>query len=67
MHALIMLIICLVSVCFTLGYIFFSKVDKSENNVFVGLSNTNKYYVSKTLHKAHQPARFKGNHKRYEE
>ena len=65
MHALIMLIVCIITVSCTLGYILFSKTNKSENNVFVGLSNTNRYCVSKNLHEATKAATFKGNHKRY--
>lgn len=65
MHALIMLIVCIITVSCTLGYILFSKTNKSENNVFVGLSNTNRYCVSKNLHDATKAATFKGNHKRY--
>jgi hypothetical protein len=44
MNALIMLIVCIITVSCTLGYILFSKTNKSESNVFVGLSNTNRYY-----------------------
>jgi hypothetical protein len=65
MHALIMLIVCIITVSCTLGYILFSKTNQSENNVFVGLSNTNKYYVSKNLHDATKAATFKGEHKRH--
>ena len=65
MHALVMSIICVITVSCTLGYILFSKTNKSENNVFVGLSNANRYYVSKNLHNATKSATFKGNHKRY--
>ncbi len=65
MHALIISIVCVVTVSCTLGYILFSKTNKSESNVFVGLSNTNRYYVSKNLHDATKTATFKGEHKRY--
>ena len=65
MHALVMSIICVITVSCTLGYILFSKTNKSENNVFVGLGNTNRYYVSKNLHNAAKSATFKGNHKIY--
>ena len=65
MHALVMLIVCIITVSCTLGYISFSKTNKSENNVFVGLSNTNRYYVSKNLHDATKAATFKGEHKKY--
>ena len=65
MHALIMLIVCIITVSCTLGYILFSKTNKSEHNVFVGLSNTNRYYVSKNLHDATKAATFKGDHKRF--
>lgn len=65
MHALIMLIVCIITVSCTLGYILFSKTNKSENNIFVGLSNTNRYYVSKNLHEATKSATFKGEHTRY--
>ena len=65
MHALIMLIVCIITVSCTLGYVLFSKTSKSENNVFVGLSNTNRYYVSKNLHDATKSATFKGDHKKY--
>ncbi len=65
MHALIMLIICIITVSCTLGYILFSKTNKSENNIFIGLSNTNRYYVSKNLHDATKSATFKGEHKKY--
>lgn len=64
MHALIMLIVCIITVSCTLGYILFSKTNKSENNVFVGLSNTNRYCVSKNLRDATKAATFKGEHKR---
>ena len=60
-----MLIVCVIAVSFTLGYILFSKTPKSESNVFVGLSNTNRYYVSKNLHDATKAATFKGEHKRH--
>lgn len=65
MHALVMLIVCIITVSCTLGYILFSKTNKSENNVFVGLSNTNRYCVSKNLHDATKAATFKGEHKRH--
>lgn len=65
MHVLIMSIVCVITVSCTLGYILFSKTNKSESNVFVGLSNTNRYYVSKNLHDVTKAATFKGNHKRY--
>lgn len=65
MHALIMLIVCIITVSCTLGYILFSKTNKPEKNVFVGLSNTNRYYVSKNLHDATKAATFKGEHKKY--
>jgi hypothetical protein len=65
MHALIMLIVCIITVSCTLGYVLFSKTPKSENNVFIGLSNTNRYYVSKNLHDATKAATFKCEHKRH--
>ena len=65
MHALVMLIVCVITVSCTLGYVLFSRTNKSDNNVFVGLSNTNRYYVSKNLHDATRSATFKGEHKRY--
>lgn len=65
MHALIMSIVCVIAVSCTFGYILFSKTPKSESNVFVGLSNTNRYYVSKNLHDATKAATFKGEHKRH--
>lgn len=65
MHALIMLIVCIITVSCTLGYILFSKTNKSESNVFVGLSNTNRYYMSKNLYEANKIAHFKGEHKKY--
>lgn len=65
MHALVMLIICIIAVSCTLGYILFSKTPKSESNVFVGCSNTNRYYVSKNLHEVHKAVHFTGEHKRY--
>ena len=65
MYALIMLIVCIITVSCTLGYVLFSKTNKSENNVFVGLSNTNRYYVSKNLHDVTKAATFKGEHKKY--
>ena len=65
MHALIMLIVCIITVSCTLVYILFSKTPESKNYVFVGLSNTNKYYVSKNLHAATKAATFKGEHKKY--
>lgn len=60
-----MLIVFIITVSFTMGYIFFSKVNKSENNVFLGLTNTNKCYISQTLNHINKAAIFKGEHKRY--
>ena len=65
MHALIMSVVCVISLSCTLGYVLFSKTSKSESNVFVGLSNTNRYSVSKNLHDATKVAIFKGEHKRH--
>lgn len=65
MHALIMLIVCIITVSCTLGYVLFSRTNKHENNVFLGLSNTNRYYVSNNLHEATKSATFKGEHKRH--
>jgi hypothetical protein len=65
MHEFIMLIVCIITVSCTLGYVLFSKTQKSENNVFIGLSNTNRYYVSKNLHDATKAATFKGEYKRH--
>lgn len=65
MHALIILIVCIITVSCTFGYIVFSKTNKSENNIFIGLSNTNRYYVSKNFHDATKVATFKGEHKIY--
>lgn len=65
MHALIMSIVCVIAVSCTLGYVLFSKTPKSESNVFVGLSNTSRYSVSKNLHEVHKSAHFTGEHKRY--
>ena len=66
MYELIMLIVCIITVSCTLGYVLFSKTqdNKTESKVFVGLSNTNRYYVSKNLHDATKSATFKGEHKR---
>ena len=67
MHALIMLIVCIITVSCTLGYVLFSRTpdNKTESKVFIGLSNTNRYYVSKNLHDATRSATFKGEHKKY--
>ena len=65
MQSLIMLIVCIIAVSCTLGYILFSRVDKSKSNVFVGFDNANRCYVSQNLHDNHKVATFKGEHKRY--
>lgn len=67
MYALIMLIVCVITVSCTLGYILFSKTptNKTEDKVFMGLSNTNRFYVSKNLYEATKSATFKGEHKRH--
>ena len=67
MYELIMLIVCIITVSCTLGYVLFSKTpeNKIESKVFMGLSNTNRYYVLKNLHNATKAVTFKGDHKRY--
>ena len=67
MHALIMLVVCIITVSCTLGYVLFSKIpgNKSESKVFWGMSNTNRYYVSKNIHDVTKSATFKGEHERH--
>ena len=67
MHALIMLIVCVVTTSFTLGYIFFSKTPTEQpySKVLMKRGECTKHNRISQSYRLHTVSSFKGNHKRY--